>query len=37
MIQYKVAWTGRALGGLLTEAVLCAILVIVGGVLVSAG
>lgn len=37
MIQYKVAWTGRALGGLLTEAVLCAILIIVGGVLVSAG
>ncbi len=37
MIQYKVTWTGRALGALLTEALLSAILVIVGGVLVSAG
>jgi len=37
MIQYKVTWTGRALRALLTEAVVSAILVVVGGVLIGAG
>ncbi len=37
MIQYKVTWTGRALRALLTEAVVSAILVVVGSVLIGAG